>query len=158
MFRFLPDGKAKTGRPAPCGETAPRNEFPFFLGRMHDEFERLFERFEGEWPLVESDNWRWPVDVQEGDESVVIRAEAPGLAAGDFAVQVHDTYLTLAASWQEPTEGADPPKRRHCCETILLPPGVDEEKVTALYKDGALTVTVPLRPESRGRAVPVGSA
>jgi HSP20 family protein len=157
MIRIGANGKPKTGSALPCGETAARNEFPFFLGRMHDEFDRLFERFEGEWPLVGSDNWRWPVDVEEGEEFVVIRAEAPGRAAGDFAVEVHDTYLTLAVSWQEPGEGANPPRRQHCCETILLPPGVDEEKVTALYKDGALTVTVPLRPESRGRPVPVRS-
>ncbi len=157
MYPIRADGKAKAGLSTPRGEAAARSEFPFFLGRMHDAFDRLFERFESEWPLAETDGWPWPVDVEETEETVLVRARAPGLEAGDFAVEVHDTYLTLAASWLEETTRGRAPRRRECSEAILLPPGVDEEKVTALYKDGVLTVTVPLKPESRGRTVPVRS-
>jgi HSP20 family molecular chaperone IbpA len=157
MYPISADGKAKAGPPTPRGEAAARNEFPFFLGRMHDAFDRLFERFESEWPLAEADGWPWPMDVEETEDTVFVRTRAPGLEAGDFAVEVHDTYLTLSASWLEEAAGGCVPKRRDCCEAILLPPGVDEEKVTARYKGSVLTVTVPLKPESRGRSVPVQS-
>ncbi len=153
MFGPLPHPRRKTG-PAHDGPPALRSEVPFFLGRMHDAVDRLFDRFEREWPLAAAEGWPWPVEVEETDQAVVVRAEAPGRVAGDFAVEVHDTYLTLGASWLEET-GAGVPKRRECCEAILLPPGVDEEKVTALYKDDVLTVIVPIRPDSKGRSVPV---
>jgi HSP20 family molecular chaperone IbpA len=32
---------------------------------------------------------------------------------------------------------------------------VVQEKVAAAYNDGVLTVTVPIRPDSKGRTVPV---
>jgi HSP20 family molecular chaperone IbpA len=153
MFGPLPHPRRTTG-PSRDGAPDLHNEVPFFLGRMHDAVDRLFDRFEREWPLAAADGWRWPVDVEESDREVVVRGEAPGLAAGDFAVEIHDTYLTLAASWLEEA-GTGGPKRRECCEAILLPPGVVPEKVTALYSDGVLRVTVPIRPDSKGRSVPV---
>ncbi len=155
MSHFIAENKPKAAPAAPGREEAARSEVPFFLGRMHDAFDRLFDRFEMEWPLVGADGWPWPVDVEETLDIVLVRTEAPGLVPGDFAVEVHDTYLTLAASWLEEAGAGRAPKRRECCEAILLPPGVDEEKVTARYHEGVLTVTVPLKPESRGRMVPV---
>jgi HSP20 family protein len=153
MLGRCPHTRRKTG-PAHNGVQAMRNEVPFFLGRMHDAVDRLFARFEQEWPVAAAEGWPWPVEVEETDEAVFVRAEAPGRAAGDFAVEVHDTYLTLAAWWLEES-GTGAPKRQECCEAILLPPGVDQEKVTALFKDDVLTVIVPIRPESKGRSVPV---
>jgi HSP20 family molecular chaperone IbpA len=44
---------------------------------------------------------------------------------------------------------------KECFEAVLLPPGVDPEKVTAVYRDGKLVVTLPLVPEVKGPPIPV---
>ena len=52
--------------PARGGTLAPRGEFPFFLGRMRDEFDRLLERFSREWSnLWDGNGWRWGLEVRD---------------------------------------------------------------------------------------------
>jgi len=64
------------------GALAPYREFPFFLSRMRDEFDRLIDRISQEWPsLWEGNRWRWGLDVRDEDAAVVVRAEAPGFEA-----------------------------------------------------------------------------
>ena len=70
------------------GALARFREFPFFLSRMRDEFDRLRDRFSGQWPsLWDGDGWRWGLDVRDEDDAVVVQAEAPGFEAGDIDVQ-----------------------------------------------------------------------
>jgi HSP20 family molecular chaperone IbpA len=44
------------------------------------------------------DGWRWGLEVEDQDDSILVRAEAPGFEAGDFDVRVEDNRLTLRAS------------------------------------------------------------
>ena len=64
MFGPVPHARLKTG-PAHDGAAAVRNEVPFFLGRMHDAVDRLFDRFEREWPLAAADGWNPPPRPRE---------------------------------------------------------------------------------------------
>jgi HSP20 family molecular chaperone IbpA len=88
--------------------------------------------------------------VEETDEGVVIRVEAPGFEAGDFDVRPVGNLLSI------------------CAEHLLgqvrlavpLPPGLGEaETVEVAYRDGHLVVRLPKGPEAPGKpaAAEIGS-
>jgi HSP20 family protein len=138
------------------GPLAPRMELPFFLGNFRDDLNKLLEPFMGLTPPAAG--WRWGLDVEENEEAVIIRAEAPGFEPGDFEVYVHEGYLILSACHNKETlEKGKPMLREECVcrEAVLLPPGVFPEKITALYKNGVLFITLPRKPEAKGVKVPV---
>jgi len=144
------------------GALAPYREFPFFLSRMRDVFDRLFDRFSRQWPsLWEGTGWRWGLDVRDEEDAIVVQAEAPGFEAGDFDVQVSDNRLVLRASKKVETKDEKGKVREYreqeCYDSVTLPTGIDREKVEAKYHNGVLTVRLPKTPEGKGRRVPVKS-
>lgn len=82
-------------------------EFPYFLSRMRDEFDHLLERLSRDWPgLWEGRKWRWGLEVEDEDEAIVVKAEAPGFEPGDFDLQVSDNRLILHATRKVESKGA----------------------------------------------------
>ncbi len=143
---------------------APFGEFPFFMSRIRDEFDRLFERFSREWPtLAEGAGhaWRWGVDVRDETDAIVVQAEAPGFEAGDFDVRVTDNQLTLRAARKVETKGEEGKVREYreqeCYQLVTLPPGIDKNKIDAKYHNGILTVTLPKTAEGKGKQITVKS-
>jgi hypothetical protein len=68
-------------------------DHPFFLGRMRDEFDRMFHRFTRNFPSLwemGGNNWRWGVEVEEKDDALIVKAEAPGFEFSDFDIRVEN--------------------------------------------------------------------
>lgn len=133
---------------------APRPEegFPFRL--MRREFDSLFDRFFGRWPLdfPEVENPVWGLKVEELDKEVVVRAEVPGFEVKDIEVNLTGDLLTIAAV--KKVEGKKEPAaemRRY----VTVPPTIDPAKVEALYRNGVLEVHLPKPPEAVGRRIEV---
>ena len=98
--------------------------------------------------------WRHMLDLQEiriedfiEEDRYVVRAEIPGIdPEKDVEITVSDGVLVIKA------ERSEEKKDKHRSEfgygslvrSVRLPMGADEEKVTASYGDGILTVMVPL--------------
>jgi HSP20 family protein len=143
---------------------APYGDFPFFLSRMRDEFDRMFDRFTREWPSLwggAGSGWRWGLDVKEDENAITVRAEAPGFEAGDFDIRVTENRLVLRAA--KKVEAKDEKgkvreyREQECYESVTLPPGIDKDKVEAKYHNGVLTVTFPKTAEGKGRQITVKS-
>lgn len=86
-------------------------------------------------------------------------SELPGIDPGkDVEVAVEGGLLTLRAERTEETEEKDRTEFRYGTFTrsIRLPVGARDDETTAEYKDGVLTITVPI-PEAKAgsRTVPV---
>jgi len=122
------------------------------LRQMRDEFDRMFDRFFRTWPSVWEGGNRsnyWGFDIEDKDDVVMIRAEAPGFEPGDFDLQVRGNQLVLSASHrEEPSEkDKDKPMRQwshqELFRSVTLPAEVTAEKVDANYRNGVLTVTLP---------------
>ena len=105
-------------------------------------------------PLAEfnGEGWRWGLEVEDEDDSVVVRAEAPGFDAGDFDLHVEDNRLVLRASKKVETKDETGKvqeyreqeyREQECYESVALPVGIDNDKVDAQYDNGLLTVTLP---------------
>ena len=93
--------------------------------------------------------WAPPVDIFERQDHLVIRAEVPGIQKDDMDVRIENGVLTLHGERREEKEVQD--VSTHLMERVYgsftrsfsLPTTVDATKVTAVYKDGVLEVTVP---------------
>ena len=101
------------------------------------------------------------VDVLEKDGNLILRAELPGLSEKEIALKIEGNVLTL--SGEKKLESEDKQDNYHRIErsygafsrSFTLPEAADREKINADYKNGVLTVTVPLKAEAKPRTVPI---
>jgi HSP20 family protein len=159
---LLPWSKKKTEPASKGGPLARFEDFPFQLSRMRAEFDRLLEGLAGEWPsLWEGNGWRWGLEVEDQDDAVVVRAEAPGFEAGDFNLQLSDNRLVLRAARKVETKGKKGEtqvREQECYQSVTLPDGIDQEKVEAKYHNGVLTVTLSKTAEGKAKRIAVKSS
>lgn len=95
------------------------------------------------------------VDVADNGEEFVVAADLPGFDTEDIDVSIREDVLRIEAEHEEERdEGAEGDRdegryirreRRHQSvgRSVTLPERVDEESVTAEYRNGVLTVTLP---------------
>ncbi len=120
---------------------------------------------DGATPFSTGGAWVPAVDIYETDKNeLVIKAELPEVKREAIAVTVEQHTLTISG---ERTPGDDVPRdafRRveraygQFTRRFALPRSVDASKVAAEYRDGVLTVRLPMREESKPRTVPVAVA
>jgi HSP20 family protein len=116
------------------------------MNRMFNEFFGRTEGQEGAWL---TGTWTPPVDIYDTDEALILKAELPGFAKDDVSVELKDNTLTLKGQRKHETEMKDEQYVRRermyggFQRTFMLPSPVDQEKVTATYKDGVLELRLP---------------
>jgi HSP20 family protein len=109
--------------------------------------------------------WMPPVDIfQTGDHELVLKAELPDMAREDINITVENFVLTLRGEKKGSTEVKDDQyhhvERRYGAfsRSFSLPHTVDSSRVSAEYKNGVLTVRLPLREEAKPRSIKVDVA
>ena len=135
-----------------------RNELPIAS--------RLFEEFFSDFPFTSSlpdfrDTWNPAVDILEKDGNLILRAELPGMTEKQIELKLEGNTLTLKG--ERKTEADDKKNNYHRVEsfygsfmrTFRLPDTVDMDKISADYKNGVLTITLPQKPEVKPREIPV---
>jgi HSP20 family protein len=103
--------------------------------------------------------WTPVVDIFERAESIVLRADLPGVEPEDIDLRVEDGTLILRGQRRAP--GDVRPEDMHRAErphgafvrTFSLPSNVDHSGIRATQKNGVLEVVLPRRPEPRGKAI-----
>ncbi len=109
-----------------------------------------------------SQTWVPPVDIfQNGNKEVVLKAELPDMNRADIDITVENGTLTLKGEKKFSAETKEEQfhriERRYGAFTrsFSLPETVDAGKVAAEYKNGVLTITLPLREEAKPRQIKV---
>ena len=130
---------------------------------LRDELDRLFDASVGE--LSRSTQllgiWNPAVDLYEDKDNVVLKAELPGMKREDIQVSFHDGTLSISGERKggEKIEGTDTHRTERFVgrfqRTLTLPTQVDATKVSALYQDGVLTVTLPKVEEAKPKHIEV---
>jgi HSP20 family protein len=112
-----------------------------------------------------ANTWVPPVDIyQSGDQEVVLKAELPDMAREDIDITVENFVLTIKGEKKfsnEVKEGEyQHVERRYgtFSRSFSLPQTVDAGKVAAEYKNGVLTVRLPLREEAKPRQIKIDVA
>jgi HSP20 family protein len=149
--------------------SVPQTRRPF--ESLRRELDRLFEEFE-------QDPWRAPfrrsafdiepfwrrelswgmspaVDIVEKDNAYEISAELPGMDEKDIEVKLAGGVLTIRGDRQEEKEEKKKDYYLHERRSgsferrFRAPEGVDSDKISATFKKGLLTVTLPKGPEAQ---------
>jgi HSP20 family protein len=106
--------------------------------------------------------WIPPVDIYQTDEhELVLKAELPDLNREDITLNVENNTLTI--SGQKKADSNVKEQQYHRIErtfgafsrSFTLPPAVDTNAIAAEYKNGVLTVRLPLRAEAKPRQIEV---
>ena len=101
-----------------------------------------------------------PVELMDKGDSVVITAEIPGVNKDEVDLTVLKDTLTIAGEKRLPAEEGvtyirhERPHGRFR-RLIDLPYSVDQEKISASYRDGILTITLPKAEEAKPRQITV---
>jgi HSP20 family protein len=128
-------------------------------------FDEFFNDFPFRPALQEgADTWRPAVDVLEKDRNLILRAELPGVDQKDIDLKIEGNVLTLKAERKREQEENDKNYRRvesfygTFSRSFALPETANLDKVTADYKNGVLTISIPQKPELKPREIPVKAA
>jgi HSP20 family protein len=115
--------------------------------------------------LATAATWVPPVDIhQNGDHELVLKAELPDMNREEIDITVENFVLTIKGekkfSNDVKEEHYHHVERRYgtFSRSFSLPQTVDAGKVAAEYKNGVLTVRLPLREEAKPRQIKVDVA
>ena len=105
--------------------------------------------------------WTPALDVAEAKDTITVTAELPGVDPQEIAVTLDGDVLTLKGEKESEREEKD--ERRHRVErswgtftrTVRLPAPVDPAMVTATFKNGVVTITLPKTAGTKGTPIPV---
>jgi HSP20 family protein len=133
------------------------------ISTMKKEMDRMFDRFwEGDFPqLPAMGEWAPALDICETKNAVMVKAEVPGMDPQEIHLSLHDQVLTLKGEKKQEKEEKDEHYYRSersygaFMRTVRLPSPVDGSKVTAAFKNGLLTVTLPKAAAAKGTTIPI---
>jgi len=107
------------------------------------------------------EGWFPPVDIYEDKDSLLVKAELPGLKKEDIEISLHEGFLMLSGErkQEEKQEGADVYRSERWVgrfqRSINLPCRVEGDKIKATYNEGELAVTLPKAEEAKPKQIPI---
>ena len=105
-----------------------------------------------------------PLNAWEDDSNLYVEAELPELELSDLEIIVNgDNQLSIKGERKQPERENGRWRRqerghRSFSRTCELPKYVDSDAVTAEFKHGVLTITLPKRKEARARRIEVNAS
>ena len=130
------------------------------LADIQDEMNRLFEtslRRHGAWEGA----FAPALDIVEEKDTLLVKADLPGLTKEDLAVSIQDNVLTIKGERKYDTEKKETNYYRRersygqFIRTVELPVSVDANKIAATFKDGVLHVTLPKAENAKPKEIKV---
>jgi len=127
------------------------------------EIDRVFDAFFGQ-NEQQARRWVPPVDLVEAEDHFVLKADLPGLAEEDVAIEVQDNVLTISGSRQAEHESKE--KGWYRLErsyggfnrSLTLPDGVDPDRIEASFSHGVLEVRIPKPEERKPRRIEISAS
>ena len=136
------------------------------LATMQDRINRIFGdaytrgRFDDD--LTQRGEWFPPVDIYENaNQEIVLKAELPGISREDIDLRVENNTLTLRGERKRDTEVKQEQYHRiersygSFSRSFSLPSRIDTEKVRADFKEGVLSIVLPVKAEAKPRQIEV---
>jgi len=122
------------------------------LVSLRQAMDRLFEDSFGRprtRALGSLDGYNFPVDVTNGQDSIMVEASLPGFKPEDVEITIENGVLSIGAeTGSERQEGEGETlvqeiRRGRVNRTIALPTGIEPDKATTSFEDGVLKRTIP---------------
>jgi HSP20 family protein len=103
--------------------------------------------------------WSPALDLYQNNNNIIAVVELPGMHKEDIEISLHDGMLTIAGERRSATPNGDVERSERYVgkfrRSITLPARVDANKVSATYRDGILTVTLPKADEAKPKQIQV---
>lgn len=132
-------------------------------GPWNDDFQRIVRSFFGETEAALEGTFSPALDVEEHDEGFTLHVELPGVAADNVDVAIEENVLTVSGKRDfyedKSTETFRRVERRFGTfhRAVHLPDRVDPNGITASFKDGLLTISVPKAESAKPRRIQVST-
>jgi HSP20 family protein len=133
---------------------------------FRDEMMNFFDRFSDVSPFQDNQSFLPKIEVQDKGSDYLVCAEIPGMSEKDINITFDNNQLILEG--EKKHEKKDEKEGYYHSEfsygkfyrAIPLGEDVDEDKVSADYKDGILQVTLGKRPDTqkKSKKIPIGSS
>ncbi|NIR49249.1 Hsp20/alpha crystallin family protein [candidate division KSB1 bacterium] len=136
------------------------------MERFFDEMWRTpFSRFLRTPSLFDTDTewfgWHPMADIEETDDSYLIRMDLPGMKKKDIHVSIDNNVLTIEGERKRDEKSKDENYRimerfyGKFNRSFTLPSSVDVKSVDAEFKDGVLVVNLKKKEESKPKAIEI---
>jgi HSP20 family protein len=104
--------------------------------------------------------WSPALDLYQSTDNIVAVVELPGMSKEDIEISLHDGTLTICGERKHESTNSDKAERTERYigafrRSIALPTRVDASKVSANYRNGILTVTLPKAEEVKPKQIQV---
>lgn len=149
------------------GETS---HYPFRHRRFFSPAQRLLQRLYPESPdfkvadknILEIDaDWVPDIDLLDTDESIIIRADLPGVETENISIRINNNVLWLTGERRD--SESENNTRYFCCERqygtfarqVIIPETVDIEKAHAEFKNGLLKITLQKKHSAKPRDIEI---
>jgi HSP20 family protein len=129
---------------------------------LREDMERVFDSMLGRMPQERRELvWAPLMDVEETEDSVIIRAELPGLKREDIKISVAGDNLVISGERKREFETKNRSYHRleraygRFVRSVTLPADVDADKTNAVYKAGILELTLPKSAKAKTREIEI---
>lgn len=145
----------------PASLWTPSNLSTF--GRLQEEVQKLLESPLGDFGTQFFNVWAPALDVYEDKESLIVKLEVPGMKKEDFVIALNDGVLSVSGERRfEERRRTSSGYRAERAEgrfqrSVVLPKTVQSDQVKATYKEGILTIVLPVAEEARPKQIAVSA-
>jgi HSP20 family protein len=133
------------------------------LTGLRDEIDRLFESPLADWTRSSRvfSGWSPALDLHEDADKFTVTVELPGMKKDEIDISLHDGGLSISGERKTDNKFENAGVYRseryvgRFQRTVQLPARVAADRVSAQYKDGVLTVTLPKSEEAKPKQITV---
>jgi len=162
---LIPWGRQESRAPE---RTDDRSDQQHPLVSLHRDVNRLFDDVFRGFGVPATSGWgrslEWPtIELSETDKEIRVTAELPGMDEKDVDISVDDNVLSIRGEKRSETED----KERGYSERsygrferhIGLPRGVEQDRASATFNKGVLTIVLPKSAEAieSRRSIPINA-
>jgi HSP20 family protein len=130
------------------------------MDRLHDEMNRLFGRYSNGGREFSPGGYP-PLNLWEDEDNLYVEAELPGFNLDDLEMYVTgENQLSIKGARKPPMKEKGTWHRQErgygaFSRLMELPGAVNSEQVSAEFKNGVLTITLPKKEEAKPRRIEV---
>lgn len=134
------------------------------LRRMDEAMNRLWRGSGRSTPEAEgSEGWTLPLDIIEQEDSILVRASAPGVQPEDLDISIKDNVLTIKGETSAAQDAAEERYRLRerrfgsFQRTLRLPESVNTDGADTHYEHGVVTITLPKSEAKKARRLTINT-
>jgi len=110
-----------------------------------NDWDRLFNNVFGNYS-TQSNDWKPSVDIHEDEKAFTINMDLPGMTKKDISINIREQVLSISGKRESKSDNLYRQERNFgsFSRSFNLPDEVNVEKIDAKFKEGVLTINLPL--------------